>query len=311
MNLFSTDAYLETLAQVRFSGRPWSLATFEVAGQRFRLLALDGHRPVTQVDFLDFFQPLANGRADPAQRLAYLPKAVVSSRPVEGPPSPLGAGQLPSPFVDWSRFAQWSDYQAFLARSGEVPLETSRRKRKKLERDLGSVEFRFDNPHPEVFESCLRWKSAQYRQTGLRDLFADPLNVEMFRRLRERGAVVVSSLQAGSTVAAVHVGGLADNRHYWWVPAYDPALARYSPGRLLLESILEDSHRRGHAEFDFLIGDEAYKWRYATHQRVIGPLGSPPLTLRLQKEAKERLKTALHHYPRLWDLAVRIREELR
>src|SRR5207247_3960145 len=42
--------------------------------------------------------------------------------------------------------------------------------------------------------------------------------------------------------------------------------------------ILRESHVRGYAEFDFLIGGELYKWHYATQTRVIGPLGTPPLS---------------------------------
>ena len=311
MNLFSTPVYLETLAQVRYPNQPWAIKTYEVAGKLFRLLELEGHRPVTSADFLDFFEPLAGAPEGPAQPLAYLPKAVLTTERAEGPPAtPGGAGRFPSPFVDWSGFPQWSDYLTYLARAAGPSQDDSRRKLKKLERDLGRVEFVFDDPRPFVFEQCLRWKSAQYRETGHADLFLDPRNAEMLRRLRQKGAVVVSSLSAGSTLAAAHLGGLADNRHYWWVPAYDPAHSRYSPGRLMLERILEESHRRGHAEFDFLIGDEPYKWQYATHQRVIGPLGEAPLSLRLEREAKRRLKTALGHYPRLLELAVQLEKEL-
>jgi hypothetical protein len=298
MNIFSTDAYLTTLAEVYFPGKPHSIELYRCEGKVFRLLSVDG-QIISTWAFLDFVQPLDSAEG-PAQELGYLPKAVLRTTRAEDRPAVGEAPEvLPSPFVDWKLFATWADFENVVkARIGNL-FPDSRRKRKKLERDLGPVRFVFDDERPEVFERCVRWKSSQYVATGLKDMFADPLNVEMFRQLHQKKVVVVSSLSAGDTLVAVHFGGLADNRHYWWVPAYDPAQSKYSPGRLMLEAILEESYRAKHSEFDFLIGDEAYKWHYATHNREVGGLGTTPLKLRLRKEAKKQIKQALARYPRL------------
>ena len=73
-------------------------------------------------------------------------------------------------------------------------------------------------------------------------------------RAERRGLLAVFTLSAGQTLLSIHIEAVEDNRLYWWVPAYDPELAQYSPGRLLLENLLADSFARGHAEFDFLVG---------------------------------------------------------
>ena len=100
---------------------------------------------------------------------------------------------------------------------------------------MGPVEFRWEDPRPEVFDRCIAWKSAQYDRTGVVDHFRRPQNVELFRALHAKGALVISSLSAGATLLAVHFGAQHENGIYSWIAAYDPDRARYSPGRLLLE----------------------------------------------------------------------------
>lgn len=86
---------------------------------------------------------------------------------------------------------------------------------------------------------------------------------------------------------------LDKGRLYWWVPAYDSAYSQYSPGRLLLHFLLRESFNQHHTEFDFLWGDEDYKWYYATHVRLIADLGARPFP----KQLKNLLRTVLRPFP--------------
>jgi CelD/BcsL family acetyltransferase involved in cellulose biosynthesis len=72
--------------------------------------------------------------------------------------------------------------------------------------------------------------------------------------------------------------------------------------------MLRESQRLGHAEWDFGIGDMEYKWHYATHDRVIGPVGRPPLGAAVAAAAKARLRGALARYPSLLERARRLRK---
>lgn len=306
MNIFSTDAYLDALAEVHFPRRRTAIEHVRVGGEVFRVLSADGE-PILSAPFMDFLSPLRPTSTLEARSIGYLPRGVLSTRAVTERPATFAEGALPSPYLDLSLYASVEEIRARMGkRNGD-----SRRSRKKLERDIGALTFTYDDPRASTFDACIAWKSAQYRQTGLTDMFAAAANVSMFHALRARGAVVVSSLAAGDALLAVHIGGLADERLYWWVPAYDPAHAKFSPGRLLLEDLVEESHRRRLREFDFLIGDEAYKWQYATHNRMVGPLGSLPLALRLQRTAKRGLKSALSLDPRILAAAVSLKRRLR
>ena len=309
MSVYSTPAFLETLAELYYPGRAAAVEVCGLGDLAVRLLVLDGHEVVTRAPYYDFPLPLEAPWTGPVRSLRYLPRAVLRTTTVEDRPAP-GPGQHPSPYVAWSRFADHAAFESMVGQRIGNLLPDSRRRQRKLERDLGPVRFTFDDERPEAFDSCVRWKSAQYRETGLPDLFAEPRNVELFRRLRQRGVVVLSSLCAGERLVAAHLGGLADARLAWWVPAYDPVLAGYSPGRLMLHELLRESHARGHREFDFLIGDEAYKYHYATHSRLIGPLGTPPLRDRLLGTLTSKTKAALEGHPALMSAARTMKRHL-
>jgi CelD/BcsL family acetyltransferase involved in cellulose biosynthesis len=94
--------------------------------------------------------------------------------------------------------------------------------------------------------------------------------------LRDAGVARVASLRAGPTLVASDICLVHDGRVSGWIASYDDAFAAFSPGRLLLEHLIETTFTDGHREFDFLVGNERYKWVYATHTRLIGPVGTPP-----------------------------------
>jgi hypothetical protein len=312
MNFFSSDEYLSALAAVWYPGHSHAIRPYEAEGKVFRLLAIEGHDPVTTdgrgrgaYHFLDYFEPLEVAREPIAGRVRWLPRAALGTHeitevpPDHGPPS----GETLAPYVDWSRFADRSAFEAHVASRRSREARDSRGKRRKLEKRFGPVRFEWDDRDAKAFETALVWKSAQYVRSNKRDLFTIPENVEMFRELRRRGLLVVSSLTAGDRLVATHLGVLWDRRFFSWIPAYDVEVSRLSPGRLLLEVMLEESQARGHAQFDFLLGGEAYKYHYATHCRVIGPLGTAPLPESLRRGARAAVKRALSVYPPLLDRA--------
>jgi CelD/BcsL family acetyltransferase involved in cellulose biosynthesis len=300
MTIFSSDVFLRTVGEVFFQDHRSAPAQFTVDGRIYRLLEVDG-APVTRAPFVDFFEPVTafEGRARP---LGYLPRVARETVSAEDwLARPSAPRLLPSPFIVWSRFDRWESFAAHVAsRCGNL-FPDSRRRRNKLCRALGDVQLRLDDRRPATLDLGMKWKSAQYLASGYEDLFADARNRRLFAELQARGQVLVSSLSAGDQIIAVHLGASHGGRLYWWVPSYAPELARFSPGRLLLESLIQASFERGDEVFDFLIGDEAYKWHYATHTRVIGDAGRPPASVRAKAELKLRVKQALRGAP--WLLA--------
>lgn len=309
MNFFSSDAFLTSLAEVYAPNRRFRIGLYRTEGRVFRLVSIARGRPITRWDFLDSVEPVEGSPHDPVEELRYLPGAVVRAEEIVEVPESVdeSSGIFPAPYIDWSRFSGWDAFQShFVGRRCSLARD-SRQKRRHLERDLGPLSFVAHDTRPEVFDQCIAWKSAQYVRTGVRDMFRRPQSARLFKSLEAKGALLVSSLSAGGHLLAVHFGGISDKRFYSWIAAYDPQHGRYSPGRLLLEELLRDSQARGDLEFDFGIGDSCYKWHYATHNRTIGPLGTPPAARVLGRRARASMKRVLLHWPGLLARVQRLR----
>lgn len=289
VNFFSTDAFLGPLVAAAFKNRQTEVRCYSLNGRRYRLLSVDG-RPLTRFPFMDFVEPM--GDAQPSDEpVAWLP--VASDGLTEVAAYRRLPDTLPAPTLLLTGFATVEAMWAHVDGLSSGALSQAKRNRKKLERDVGPIEFNMDDRRREVFDACLKWKSAQYRATGLVDMFADPVNCELFERMRDERTLKIASLSAGGTLIAVHIGMLSEGRFYSWIPSYDHTFGRYAPGRLLFHALLEDSVRSGHREFDFLIGDEPYKWGYATHARCVGEAGEAPLYVRAQRNVKKSVKATL------------------
>jgi hypothetical protein len=313
MNFFSSDAFLTSLAEVYAPGRRFRLGFYRTAGKVFRLISIGRRGPITRWDFLDSVEPI-EGIADGVVReLRYLPLAVLQTAEIVDAPETVDetGGVLPAPYVDWSRFSGWDAFQSHYLRRRSSLLRDSRQKRRHLEDDLGPLNFVAHDTRTEVFDQCIAWKSAQYVRTGVRDMFRRPESARLFRRLADKRALLISSLSAGGKLLAVHFGGFSDNRFYSWIAAYDHQYGKYSPGRLLLEELLRDSQARGDHEFDFGIGHSSYKWHYATHNRTVGPLGTPPVPTVLGRRAKASVKRVLGHWPGLLTRVQQVRLRMR
>lgn len=141
------------------------------------------------------------------------------------------------------------------------------RKRRKCEREVGSLEFEMSATDPEMLDLCVAWKSAQYRKMGTADLFARQWSrtvVEALSAYRgDEFAGVTSVLRFGGRPVAAHFGIRARGILHWWFPAYDPVFSTYSPGILLLLEIISAAQDHGISTIDFGKGDAQYKRQFA------------------------------------------------
>jgi len=72
-------------------------------------------------------------------------------------------------------------------------------------------------------------------------------------------------------IASLYVLDGRDEAHFY-LSAFDPAFARYSPGALLLRTAISDAIARGATEFHFLRGKEDYKYRWNATDRPLWTL---------------------------------------
>lgn len=147
-------------------------------------------------------------------------------------------------------------------------IRTAQRKMRKLEREQGELTFEFDCVDPAVMQTLMRWKSDQYRRTRAHDTFGSGWIVQVvtgLRHSRQPGCTgTLSVLRAGHRPIAVHFGLRSERVLSYWFPAYDPDLARYSPGLVLLLRMAEEAARRGITQVDLGRGRQRYKDEFAS-----------------------------------------------
>lgn len=90
---------------------------------------------------------------------------------------------------------------------------------------------------------------------------------ELVRTLAPRGWLLFSVVLFNGKAIAMHFGFEYGNRIIWYKPAFDLDYARHSPGEVLIRYLLEYALERKVSEFDFTIGAEAFKYRFANHTR--------------------------------------------
>nr|WP_255575439.1 GNAT family N-acetyltransferase [Caldovatus aquaticus] len=174
---------------------------------------------------------------------------------------------------------------------------------RQLERQCGPVRFRLHEPDPRALHTLLAWKSRQYRRNGLPDAFARRWLVALLERIHATQtpdfAGVLSTLSVGDRMVAAHMGmRSADLLHYWY-PAYAPdaALARFSPGLILLLEVCRHAAAHGIRAIELGAGDEPYKRLFANAGFPVaaGCVGafSLPLLLRRARQWAEDVPARL------------------
>lgn len=169
-----------------------------------------------------------------------------------------------SPVIDLrTGYAQF--LQELKAHSKDLSAQVARRRRK-LEREVGPVVCEWQSTRPDEDRRRLeQWKSHQYAREGTWDRFAQPWIARAVRQLgrsRDPGCTgVLTVLRAGDRLAAAHLGLLGQDRLSWWFPAYDPDLGRYSPGLILLLTLIGEAAARDVPLIDLGRGEHDYKLR--------------------------------------------------
>lgn len=133
--------------------------------------------------------------------------------------------------------------------------------------------------------------------------FSDPairaFHLEFARAALERGWLRLSVMEVDGVPIAALYGWLIGGRWSYYQAGFDPAWSRHSPGFLLLAETIREAIDDGASEYDMLLGDEAFKRRFATSSRrvrtvVLAPRGHPA---HLSAAAGVRLRRAWRRLP--------------
>lgn len=141
-----------------------------------------------------------------------------------------------------------------------------RRQMKRLSA-LGTLSFRTASTLQEALQlttTMIEQKRIRYREMGVTDQFCHSEAYTLYHRLTETlwptGVVHVAGLFVDQDVIATHWGAQFQNRFYYLMPAHQGGeWTKYSPGKLLLQHLVEHAATQGCTVFDLTVGGESYK----------------------------------------------------
>ena len=148
------------------------------------------------------------------------------------------------------------------------------RKERKCARELGPLNFTFQHMTPEdELQRIITIKRDQYRRTGVSDVLTSPWTKQLFRELLSNPdpscTAVVSTLYAGETWLASHLGLMSRDVFHYWFPVYNIERSQESPGHILTKHMMLASLSRGAKTFD-LGGFGEYKDRFRPESYELG-----------------------------------------
>lgn len=157
-------------------------------------------------------------------------------------------------------------FDEYLAAIGKKERHEVRRKRRRFEEVAGPVRHETHTGTGWAFAEFLRLHRLAEGDKGTfmtaerTDFFADLATLDGWR---------FDLLRTGDSAAAAVFGYADSTGYYLYNSGYDPDLAGASPGVVLLGSMIETSISERRPLFDFLKGDETYKFRLGADRRPL------------------------------------------
>jgi CelD/BcsL family acetyltransferase involved in cellulose biosynthesis len=115
-----------------------------------------------------------------------------------------------------------------------------------------------------------KWRSDRNPRVLKDPLWQGPLQqfyIRLCTALGLKCGVHFSVLTLAGRPISFHFGFLYRGRLYYYRPTYDRSYQNFSPGKVHIAMLLELGCEEGWREFDFLLGDEDYKYAWTNQER--------------------------------------------
>jgi CelD/BcsL family acetyltransferase involved in cellulose biosynthesis len=139
----------------------------------------------------------------------------------------------------------------------------------------GKLEFAHLESEQEILpllDLFFRQHIERRAMTGTPSQFLNPKQRQFYRELVRLLAparwLKFGVVRFNGSPIAFHFGFEYKSRFVWYKPAFSAEHAKQSPGEVLLKFLLEYAVGRQLEEFDFTVGDEPFKYRFANHIRT-------------------------------------------
>lgn len=173
------------------------------------------------------------------------------------------------PLIDLAQHQDWDGYLA--SRSSNLRQQV-RRFERRLSKDHEVSLRRTENPAQlgadleTLFDlHDRRWEA----RSSLSSETARAFHSDFAAAALERGWLRLWLLEVDGEAIAAWYGWRLGGRYAYYNSGFDPERAPLRPGLVLLAGVIRSALEEGADEFDFLLGDESYKFRFAERSRTV------------------------------------------
>ena len=159
----------------------------------------------------------------------------------------------------------WEAYWGSLSKKTRFNIGYAQRQ---MARELGKlhIDTASETELPEALEALFALHTRRWQQRGLPGGFFHP-SVRQFHRewatvAHRNGWLRLHTLRVDGAIRAVLYVFHFGRRAYYYLGGFEPSLARYSMGTVLTAYAIRRAIEEGCVVFDFLRGDEPYKYRW-------------------------------------------------
>ena len=157
------------------------------------------------------------------------------------------------------------DYQTWLSSLSKKHRHEVRRKQRRFTDLVGEATYeRRSDPEAFAFFVGMHRKAA-----GEKGTFMTERTEGFFLALLTDAAATIDLLSVDEHPVAAAFGFAEDDAYYLYNSAYEPELIGAAPGIVLIASMIERSIAEGLSRFDFLKGDERYKYHLGGVERPL------------------------------------------
>jgi CelD/BcsL family acetyltransferase involved in cellulose biosynthesis len=196
-------------------------------------------------------------------------------------------------------------YEIYIKSLGKNMREQIKRYPKRLEKEF-RVEYELADSESQVqnaLTDLFRLHGARWRQRGQTGVLATGRRQQFHRAVcaafLEKDYLRLWSLRCNGAPACVLLNYYHNDKYYFFIGGFDPDLMRWSVGTCLFAKVFQHAIEEGATEFDFLRGEEEYKYRYGAVNRDYKTIswfapGACGQLLKKRVQAEETLMHRLH-----------------
>ncbi|MBV9865177.1 MAG: GNAT family N-acetyltransferase [Abitibacteriaceae bacterium] len=165
----------------------------------------------------------------------------------------------------------WDEYVALL---GKNMREQIKRYPKRLEKEF-KVEYALAQTEAEVqtaLSHLFRLHGKRWRARGQTGVLATPRRQRFHREVcvafARHGWLRLWTMHCNGQPACVLLNYFYGGKYYFFIGGFEPELMRWSVGTCLFARVFRQAIEEGATEFDFLRGEEEYKYRFGAISRT-------------------------------------------